>query len=450
MCAALPDIPLTGVRVRDGAAEFHAAGVWNNGECGFNSSPGRERARQKTRNITPVVPTQKGPWGIRFDFNCGARVQLPPGGTWHVRITDTETGTVFADGDYDGGAHIVTSKKYFVPYMLEVRNNATGETWRHIMDMRGKPVVMHILVSTIGDVFAWFPYVEKFAQLHGCETYVCFADQKFKPLFRKQYPQLKLVPSSQAVKIAPYASYMLSLWWHGNTNCQPYDHRFVGLAQSIGYILGVDPTPTPPRLDLSAPRKIAEPYVCVAAQSSTMSKNWQHPTGWRDLVYTLKRCGYRVLCIDRDREVTDGENVMRMPEGAEDFTGALPLQARIDLLKDADFFIGMASGLAWVAWACGIPVVMIGGFSHPLTEFFTPYRVINPHFCNSCWNDPHFDFDTHNWMWCPRHEGTARQHECMKQITPEHVMRIITRIPAFQEHMKLQGELHERSEEEGT
>ena len=107
----------------------------------------------------------------------------------------------------------------------------------------------------------------------------------------------------------------------------------------------------------------------------------------------------------------------------------------------------MASGLAWLAWGCGIPVVMIGGFSHPLTEFPQAYRVVNPHFCNGCWNDTRFDFDHEEWMWCPRHAGTARQHECMKQITPEQVMRTIMRIPAFQKHME---EQHGRKTEEGA
>ena len=448
MCAALCNIPLAGDRVRVDAAAFHPASVLQNGGFPVGSSRGRGGARQKPRDLCPLVPTQRGPWGIRYDFNCGCRVQLPKGGTFHVTITDMETGTVFADGEYAGGDRIYTTKKYFVPYIIDVRNNQTGETWQHVMQLKGKPVAVHILVSTIGDVMAWFPYVEKFQQAHGCEMHVCFADGKYKPLFRRQYPQLHLTTTAEASRLGAYASYMLGLWWgKGAEDYQPFDHRLVGLAQTAGHILGVDPAPVPPRLDLRAPRRIAEPYVCVAAQSSTMSKNWQHPGGWRDLVYTLKRCGYRVLCIDREREEREGEYVMRMPEGAEDWTGNKPLQERIDVLKDADFFVGMASGLAWLAWGCGIPVVMIGGFSHPLTEFPGAYRVVNPHFCNSCWNDTRFDFDHHDWMWCPRHQGTPRQHECMKQITPEQVMRTIMRIPSFQKHME---EQHGRKTEEGA
>ncbi len=49
--------------------------------------------------------------------------------------------------------------------------------------------------------------------------------------------------------------------------------------------------------------------------------------------------------------------------------------------------MGLSSGLSWLAWAAGIPVVMISGFTHPTNEFATPYRVINYHACNGCWND---------------------------------------------------------------
>jgi autotransporter strand-loop-strand O-heptosyltransferase len=44
--------------------------------------------------------------------------------------------------------------------------------------------------------------------------------------------------------------------------------------------------------------------------------------------------------------------------------------------------VGLSSGLSWLAWAAGTPVVMIAGFTHPTNEFATPYRVINYHACN--------------------------------------------------------------------
>ncbi|MCX4159748.1 MULTISPECIES: glycosyltransferase family 9 protein [Paraburkholderia] len=54
---------------------------------------------------------------------------------------------------------------------------------------------------------------------------------------------------------------------------------------------------------------------------------------------------------------------------------------RVALLQHASAFVGMSSGLAWLAWACRTPVVMISGFTLPYNEFQTPYRVFNVHTC---------------------------------------------------------------------
>jgi autotransporter strand-loop-strand O-heptosyltransferase len=145
----------------------------------------------------------------------------------------------------------------------------------------------------------------------------------------------------------------------------------------------------------------------------------------------LKQAGYRVICIDQQRVHGSGLTWNHIPYGAEDQTGDRPLQERAVWLKHAAFFVGLSSGLSWLAWAVGIEVVMISGFTHPITEFATPYRVINYHACNSCFNDVRLTYDRNDRMWCPRHAGTDRQFECTRLITADHVTSTIARIPAF-------------------
>jgi autotransporter strand-loop-strand O-heptosyltransferase len=180
-----------------------------------------------------------------------------------------------------------------------------------------------------------------------------------------------------------------------------------------------------------ASRPIPEKYVCIATQSTTQCKYWNNPTGWREIVQFLKQRGYRVICIDQ--KATHGNGVVwnHLPHGCEDFTGEQPLAERARWLKHAEFFVGLSSGLSWLAWTMNTPVVMISGFTHPTNEFDTPYRVINYHTCNSCWNDVRVQFDHQDFMWCPRHAGTSRQFECTRLITAEQVKNTISRIPAF-------------------
>jgi autotransporter strand-loop-strand O-heptosyltransferase len=130
-----------------------------------------------------------------------------------------------------------------------------------------------------------------------------------------------------------------------------------------------------------------------------------------------------------------------MPEAAEDMTGDRPLAERALWLRHADLFVGLSSGLSWLAWAVGTPVVMISGFTHPINEFATPYRVINWNVCNSCWNDPRLRFDHHDFMWCPRHKGTPQEFECSRLISASQVKATIERIPGFASYIPEQNEL---------
>jgi len=75
--------------------------------------------------------------------------------------------------------------------------------------------------------------------------------------------------------------------------------------------------------------------------------------------------------------------------------------------------------------------VLISGFTHPTNEFTTPYRIINYHACNSCWNDPAHRFDHKDFLWCPRHKDTPHQFECTRLITTDQVKATIRRIPGF-------------------
>lgn len=81
--------------------------------------------------------------------------------------------------------------------------------------------------------------------------------------------------------------------------------------------------------------------------------------------------------------------------------------------------------MSWLAWSCHIPVVLISGFTNPLSEFYTPWRVFNSYGCHGCWDDMRIDFDHRDFLQCPVHKGTERQYECSRLITGQQVIRII-------------------------
>jgi autotransporter strand-loop-strand O-heptosyltransferase len=385
------------------------------------------------------VPTQQAPRGIRFDINHGARVVLPARteGAWRVRLRDLDTGNILFQSD-NKGAFVRSSKRFYVRFGIDVWDvDAAGTltpVLTHDYDARGQEVLIHFPVGTLGDTLGWFPYAERFAEVYGARV-TCALSGLIIPILKDAYPQLRLVTheevAEQKLSETVYATYCLGLFFDDAAfEWQPTDFRHVGLHRTAGYILGVDPTEEAPRLALPDDgRPLAEPYVCIAVQASTQCKQWTNPHGWREVIGFLKSRGFRVICIDQ--KAVHGQGIVwnHIPHGAEDETGDRPLAERARWLRHASAFLGLSSGLSWLAWAAGCPVVMVSGFTHPNNEFHTPYRVINWHTCNSCWNDVRHRFDHKDFLYCPRHKGTDRQFECTRLITGEQVIGVLKRIP---------------------
>ncbi|MDR3565380.1 MAG: autotransporter strand-loop-strand O-heptosyltransferase [Negativicutes bacterium] len=363
--------------------------------------------------------------GLAFDFNYGVRVKVPEG-DWRVKFTDRDAGVTLYDARASN-AFVTSTKKYYINFGLEVYL-ADKLIFSHDFSPTGKRILLKFPSGTLGDVLAWFPYAQVFKHNHDCEVYVAMADN-LTELFAPTYPELHFVGSDERPPDI-YATYYMGIFFPSSDRVhQPVDFRITGLQKTIPCLLGLEAKEVRPRIaPQNLERAIEQPYVCIASQSTTQAKYWNNPTGWLSTIKHLKEKGYRVLCIDQKICHGAGSRWNTIPYGAEDFTGDRPLQERVDLLYHADFFVGLSSGLSWLAWAAGKPIVLVSGFTLPMNEFYTPYRVINYHVCNGCWNDGAIEFVHDDFEWCPRHKHTDRQYECSRFITPENVNRVIDRL----------------------
>ena len=389
------------------------------------------------------MPTQETTVpGLFYDYNDGLRVQFPQEGGYRLHIVDMDDCLTVYDGEAPGQI-ITTTKKYFVNYRFEIYKDKEM-VFSHEFNAKGKNVLLHYPSGPVlGDTLAWFPYAEEFRKKHQCELYVVIS-QKMGEILQKGYPDIhfcfiteeqgknNIVPESVPKDL--YATYRLGVFFPCDDRThQPVDFRVMGLHRNAALILGLSEWEEhPPRLLPSdkevAERTIKEPYVCIATNGSSQAKHWNNSRGWINVVKYLKAKGYRVLCIDKEDNHQVGSYMNVIPFGCEDFTGDRPMQERVDLLYHADFFIGVSSGLSWLAWGVGIPVIMISGFTLPINEFITPYRVISYNVCNGCWNDTRITFDHADGEWCPRHKNTERQFECSRNITPERVYKVIDQV----------------------
>lgn len=147
--------------------------------------------------------------------------------------------------------------------------------------------------------------------------------------------------------------------------------------------------------------------VCIATKSTAQAKYWNHPTGWQDLVNKFKSKGIPVYYISKeDTDLSDVEHIKDLVDVAQ-------------YMNTTNRLVGISSGLSWFAWALGIDVALISGFTWEFVEFNATVRIINRNVCSGCWTWSRFDRG--DWNWCPQNKGNERHFECTKTITPEHV-----------------------------
>ncbi|MDY6295799.1 MAG: autotransporter strand-loop-strand O-heptosyltransferase [Schwartzia succinivorans] len=359
--------------------------------------------------------------GLRIDFNCGLRMQIPNLGedTLRVVIGNADSEEIYFDEDVSG-VILVSFEKFFIPWQIEIFFQGT-QIFSHTFNPMGMEVFFKFPSAAIGDAIALLPYVSDFIRRLKCKPIVSMA-ANLRDIAKRYYPDLVF---ADARSDKTYASYFVGTWMNFLAGAS-VDSRLMPMEIIGKTVLGTPYTLQTVRYIPTKSRAIQEPYVCIGVQASGTWKGWHHPRGWDEVVAYLKDAGYRVLCIDRERENVSEGISSKIPDGAEDFTGDIPLIERINLLAHADFFIGLSSGLSWLAYAVGCPVVMIAGFTLPWYEFDTPYRVQNFTKCHGCFNDVRAEWV--HVQHCPYHRGTDRAFECSRSISPQQVIMTIERL----------------------
>ena len=363
----------------------------------------------------PIL-NETGIGGLRLDFNFGLRLDVPEG-NFHVTIGD-DCGQIFFDRDISN-VRLISFEKYFIRWKIQVSRDGE-KIFEHIFDPEGLSVLIVFRYrAALGDTLAMLPAVEEFRRRSKCEISMILSEY-LREFTAHLYPAIKFVDK---VNFENYATFYL----FALISPLPYipvDPRNNSLERMANPIVGINNLPAKPHFKPTAPPVTNAPYVCISVQASTPTKGWLYPNGWRIIVDYLKNLGYRVFCIDKKNFQREGNYTIAIPDNAEDFTGDFSIMERANMLYHAEFFIGLSSGLAWLAKFVNCPVVMIAGFTHDWHEFYTPYRVANRLVCNGCFNDIRVSF----MNVCPYHKGTPRELECQKKIYPAQVIDAINRL----------------------
>lgn len=360
-----------------------------------------------------------------FSFVDGAFVEIKGAveEVYLVQFIDTRTNEIVHQAEIKNNHWVRTARQYFTPWQIKVfRLKDHLLLFTHQYDCRQKRVYIAFESKALGDTLAWFQLLEDFRRKHGCQL-VC--STFMNGLFREQYPDIQFVEPSETVHNL-YAMYRLGWFYLPSSeidfNKNVNNFRMQTLGESGADILGLPYTPIRPRLkatDLGKP--MADDYVCIAVHSTAQAKYWNNPTGWTEVVASLRQRGYQVVLLSREGSSYMGNeapaDVMMLPPS--------DISVVINFLSYAKFFIGIGSGLSWLSWAVGCKTCVISGFSYPYTEVDDMIRIAaNPDGCSGCFN--RHPIDAGDWQWCPDHKNTPRMFECTRNISAEQVIAVLT------------------------
>lgn len=356
------------------------------------------------------------PFEVHCNFTNGAVVDLrggPREKEYDVSFRDKDdtTGRTEFAIRMKRNQNARTFKRYFIDWNVQVREVPSGKTiFTHDFNAKGKNIIVWIASHSMGDHIAWFPYVAKFQKKTQCKMF--FASH-YNFLF-KGVPEYKDINFIRPGSVVPdtYAIYEIGVFFR-EPHKQPRDWRAIPLQAVASDILGLRYDEIRPIINttFAYARQVKRPikYICISEFSTSKCKFWNHEGGWQTLVNHFKEKGYDVVVVSK--EETKLKNITNATNNHIDVT--------MSLLLGCEIFIGLASGLAWLAWALGKKVVMISGFSAPYCEFQSNNsRIAGEGDCTGCVNDPLVEFNRGDWDWCPH----KKDFQCTRLITPDIVI----------------------------
>ena len=389
---------------------------------------------------------------VLVSFRNGPKIEIK-GDSLDTRVFraifyDDNTNEIIHESDLKINHWTRSSRKYFTNWRVEVWDGIE-KIHESKMKLEGEEVCLVFSTSTLGDTISWVAYAEEFRKIHRCNlTLHC----SFSKIFKESYPEINFIERDVWVwgeieKEKWYASFLVmygitvedqknqitrmqrnfenkrgplyvdGLDVHDKFKTPRHPHS-IPLASIGSDALGLEEKEIRTRIKNTNPseRPIQEKYICISEFASADGlKLWNNKIGWETLVQKLQSLGYKVVSISKEKS-----NI----KGIIKRNGPIDLEERIWYLHHCEFFIGVSSGLSWLAWACGKKVVMISGATMEFNEFEKDnIRIINKDSCHGCWNsiEHRNKFACFHASFCPENKN----FECTRKISPSYVLEEI-------------------------
>ena len=286
---------------------------------------------------------------------------------YRVEFIDYDTGKIVS-GYYTKTNTLTTGGfQWFINWEVKIyRHKDNVLVYSEKYNPTNKVVFIKFDGRALGDNIAWIPYVEEFRKKHNC-TVICSTFQN--DIFKNIYPNILFVNPNTVIENV-YSQYYVGASIKNIKYC-PIDWDSSNLQLLASKTLGLEHKELRPLLEHNVSNTkptIEGKYVCISEFASTDKKHWKCSGGWQRLVDSLVSRGLKVVVVSKEPTKLTG---------VIDLTQNDSLIEVMATIYHSRYYIGLSSGLSWLAWALGKKVVMISDVTPSWCEFKSNnHRVI--------------------------------------------------------------------------
>jgi len=278
--------------------------------------------------------------------------------------------------------------------------------------LEGKEILMHFDSFCLGDTICFSAFIDAFLEYHKPKKVII--STFFPHLFKSTDDRYEFINANQKLKLT--IDKLLDVGYDKNS----LDDTKGGMMYAAKRTMLLPQETKPGKCPvIPYERKVIPNKIAIAPESLKKIAQWNFfgNYGWQQLVNEIVNSGFVVSNVSY-------ENTMSL-KNVTGFHGHDDIRVALNEILSSRVFVGLSSGLAWLAWAYDVPVVMISGFTKEHNEFDC-FRVVNKFSCNGC-----FNLFQNIQSTCPLFLGTDRENECHKSITPKMIIDKINEVLKF-------------------
>lgn len=273
-------------------------------------------------------------------------------------------------------------------------------------DLKDKTILLHFDSFCLGDSICFAAFIDHFIDYHQ-PRYV-YITTFLRHIFESNNDRVEFI-SATDISRSLTIDKLINVGYDKNDLQHTMGGMFYATKDTMLIPQNLKPGKVPV---IPKQRNVIRNKITIAPETLKKIAEWDKDK-WQNLVNILVNNGFEVYNVSyEDRMKLD--NVV-------DVHGFDDINVSLGHILDSRLFIGLSSGLAWLAWSYNVPVVMISGFTKKHNEFDC-YRVMSESGCSGC-----FNIFKNIKTTCPIFKDTDRSNECSKLITVDMVIEQINK-----------------------